>query len=112
MLDYEVSGLKYVPVKVKTSDYEDFKKAYTVVENDGTLVGGYGEVNLRSYNLTADVTANTNGLKTATKNEDGTFSFKVQKVEQRKYEVKNYFMPLPYAELEKNKNLMNNQGWE
>ena len=75
MLDYEVSGLKYVPVKVKTSDYEDFKKAYTVVENDGTLVGGYGEVNLRSYNLTADVTANTNGLKTATKNEDGTFSF-------------------------------------
>ena len=75
MLDYEVSGLKYVPVKVKTSDYEDFKKAYTVVENDGTLVGGYGEFNLQSYNLTADVTANTNGLKTATKNEDGTFSF-------------------------------------
>ena len=32
-----------------------------------------------------------------TRNEDGTFSFKVQKVEQRKYEVKNYFMPLPYA---------------
>ena len=75
MVDYKVSGLKYVPVKVKTSDYEDFKKAYTVVENDGTLVGGYGEVNLQSYNLTADVTANTNGLKTATKNEDGTFSF-------------------------------------
>lgn len=49
---------------------------------------------------------------TVTRKEDGTFSFKVQKVEQRKYEVKNYFMPLPYAELEKNKNLMNNQGWE
>ena len=47
-----------------------------------------------------------------TRNEDGTFSFKVQKVEQRKYEVKNYFAPLPYAELEKNKNLINNQGWE
>ena len=47
-----------------------------------------------------------------TRNEDGTFSFKVQKVEQRKYEMKKYFMPLPYAELEKNKNLMNNQGWE
>ena len=47
-----------------------------------------------------------------TRNEDGTFSFKVQKVEQRKYEVKNYFAPLPYSELEKNKNLMNNQGWE
>ena len=75
MLDYEVSGLKYVPVKVKTSDYEDFKKAYAVVENDGTLAGGYGEGNLKSYNLTADVTANTNGLKTAARNEDGTFSF-------------------------------------
>ena len=47
-----------------------------------------------------------------TRNEDGTFSFKVQKVEQRKYEVKNYFTPLPYSELEKNKNLINNQGWE
>lgn len=75
MVDYRVSGLKYVPVKVKAEDYEAFKKAYTVVENDGTLAGGYGEQNLKSYSLTADVTANTNGLKTATKNEDGTFSF-------------------------------------
>ena len=75
MVDYKVSGLKYVPVKVKTEDYEDFKKAYAVVENDGALVGGYGEMNLKSYSLTADVTANTNGLKTAVKKEDGTFSF-------------------------------------
>ena len=75
MVDYKVYGLKYVPVKVKAADYEAFKKEYAVVENDGTLAGGYGEVNLKSYNLTADVTANTNGLKTATKNEDGTFSF-------------------------------------
>ena len=75
MVDYKVTGLKYVPVKVKTSDYEAFKNTYAVVEKDGTLTGGFGEVNLRSYNLTADVTANTNGLKTVTKNEDGTFSF-------------------------------------
>ena len=75
MVDYKVYGLKYVPVKVKAEDYEAFKKEYAVVENDGTLAGGYGEVNLKSYSLTADVTANTNGLKTATKNEDGTFSF-------------------------------------
>ena len=75
MVDYKVYGLKYVPVKVKAADYEAFKKEYAVVENDGTLAGGYGEVNLKSYSLTADVTANTNGLKTATKNEDGTFSF-------------------------------------
>ena len=75
MVDYKVYGLKYVPVKIKAEDYEAFKKEYAVVENDGTLAGGYGEVNLKSYSLTADVTANTNGLKTATKNEDGTFSF-------------------------------------
>ena len=73
--DYKVTGLKYVPVKVKTSDYEAFKEKYAVVEKDGTLAGGYGEVNLKSYTATADVTENTNGLKTAEKNEDGTFSF-------------------------------------
>ncbi|WP_448777334.1 RagB/SusD family nutrient uptake outer membrane protein [Bacteroides congonensis] len=47
-----------------------------------------------------------------TRNEDGTFGFKEQVVEKRKYEVKNYFAPLPYSELAKNKNLVNNQGWE
>ena len=73
--DHKVTGLKYVPVKVKTSDYKAFKEKYTIVEKDGTLAGGYGEVNLKSYTATADVTENTNGLKTATKNADGTFSF-------------------------------------
>ena len=73
--DYKVTGLKYVPVKVKTSDYKAFKEKYTIVEKDGTLAGGYGEVNLKSYTAAADVTENTNGLKTATKNADGTFSF-------------------------------------
>jgi hypothetical protein len=72
---YEVEGIKYVPVAVKTSDYEEFKKNYSVVENGDTLVGGFSEQNLSAYIETADVTADTNGLKTAVKNEDGTFRF-------------------------------------
>ena len=72
---YEVTGLKYVPVKVAAADYEDFCQKYVVVENGGTLTGGYSEVNLSSYTEKASVTVGTNGLKTATKNADGTFSF-------------------------------------
>ena len=72
---YIVTGLKYVPVKVATADLEDFKKAYPVVMNGEKLVGGYGELNLTSYEYTAEVTENTNGLKTATESADGTFSF-------------------------------------
>ena len=72
---YKITGIKYVPVKVKTSDYEAFKAKYEVVENGGTLAGGYSEFNLKSYTATAKVTENTNGLKTATKNADGSFSF-------------------------------------
>ena len=72
---YEVTGLKYVPVKVAAADYKDFCEKYVVVENGGTLTGGYSEVNLSSYTEKASVTVGTNGLKTATKNTDGTFSF-------------------------------------
>lgn len=32
-------------------------------------------------------------------------------IEPRKYEVKHYFSPLPYNEIQKNKYLINNQGW-
>lgn len=73
--DYEVTGLKYVPVKVKTADLDSLKEKYTVVENGGELIGGYGENQLKSYESIADVTANTNGLKTAEKQEDGSFTF-------------------------------------
>ena len=72
---YKVTGLKYVPVKVAAADYKDFCNQYTVVENGGTLTGGYSEGNLSSYTEKANVTVGTNGLKTATKNTDGTFSF-------------------------------------
>ena len=76
MTEYHVTGLKYVPVKVAKDDYEAFKAKYDVVENGGTLSGGYSENKLSSYNgLEAEVTAATNGLKTATKNSDGSFSF-------------------------------------
>ena len=44
---YVVTGLKYVPVKVRTEDYEAFKKAFTVVENCEEVFGGYGENNFR-----------------------------------------------------------------
>lgn len=76
MTEHHVTGLKYVPVKVAKEDYEAFKAKYDVVENGGTLSGGYSESKLSSYNgLVAEVAAATNGLKTATKNSDGSFSF-------------------------------------
>lgn len=75
---YSVSGIKYVPVKVKASDYNDFKDKYSVVENNGTLIGGYAEGVLNSYEASANVTANTNGLKEAVKGSDGSFSFKAR----------------------------------
>ena len=79
MSHYEVSGIKYVPVAVKTSQLNDLRAKYQVVENGGTLTGGYTEVNLSAYTATANVTANTNGLKTATENSDGSFSFSARK---------------------------------
>ena len=73
--DYEVTGLKYVPVKIKTSDLEAFKASHSFVANGETLAGGYSENNLQAYSgLVAAVDADTNGLKTVT-NDNGTFSF-------------------------------------
>ena len=73
--DYEVTGLKYVPVKVASADYEAFCQKYNVMENGGALVGGYGENKLAAYSVKANVTEATNGLKTVTKDEKGNFSF-------------------------------------
>lgn len=73
--DYKVTGLKFVPVNVKAEDYEAFKANYTVYENGSELKGGFGEGNLKTIDEIADVTENTNGLKTVTKNADGSFSF-------------------------------------
>ena len=73
--DYKVTGIKYVPVKVKTTDLSALKEKYVVVENGGTLVGGFSENKLTAYTAVADVKADTNGLKTADKQEDGSFVF-------------------------------------
>ncbi len=75
MTGHEVTGLKYVPVKIKTSDLEAFKASRSFVANGETLAGGYGENNLQAYSgLVAAVDANTNGIKTVTNN-NGTFNF-------------------------------------
>ena len=72
---YDVTGIKYVPVKDKTSDLADFEQHYRVVKNGEKLYGGFGENKLSSYEYTAAVNADTNGIKTAVKNADGTYSF-------------------------------------
>ena len=75
MAGHEVTGLKYVPVKIKTADLEAFKASHSFVANGEKLAGGFGEVNLKAYSdLVANVDADTNGLKTVTNN-NGTFSF-------------------------------------
>lgn len=69
MTGHEVTGLKYVPVKIKTSDLEAFKASHSFVANGETLAGGYGEGKLAAYSgLVADVNATTHGLKTVTMN--------------------------------------------
>ena len=76
---YEIYGLKYVPVAVKTADFADFCKKYNVVQDGAALSGGYSENNLQYYKgLVADVNAQTNGLKYAEKNGDG-FTFTARK---------------------------------
>lgn len=71
---YNITGIKYVPVKVKASDFADFCSKYAVTKNGDTLQGGYGEENLKSYTAVAAVDSTTNGLKEVTKN-GSTFSF-------------------------------------
>lgn len=71
---YNITGIKYVPVKVSSSDFVDFCKNYTVTQNGETLQGGYSEVNLSAYTAVAAVDSTTHGLKEVTKN-GSTFSF-------------------------------------
>ncbi len=72
---HKVTGTKYVPVKVKTSDLDAFKAKYNFVANGETLQGGFSEGVLSSYSgVVAAVDADTNGLKEVANN-DGSFSF-------------------------------------
>ena len=71
-----MTGIKYVPVKVKTSDFADFAEAYEVTQNGEELTGGYTERSLVGFTgIYAAVDADTNGLKEVTKNSNGSFSF-------------------------------------
>lgn len=45
------------------------------------------------------------------KDESGFVGYKQFFVESRKYEVKHYYFPLPFLEVSKNPNLINNWGW-
>ena len=71
---YNITGIKYVPVKVSSSDFADFCKQYTVTKNGETLQGGFSEFNLNAYTAVAAVDKDTNGLKEVTK-DDSLFSF-------------------------------------
>lgn len=71
---YNITGIKYVPVQVSSSDFVDFCKHYTVTQNGETLQGGYSEVNLSAYTAVAAVDSTTNGLKEVSKN-NGAFVF-------------------------------------
>ena len=76
MTGSELRGIKYVPVAVSANEFAAFSKAYEVTMNGDTLTGGYTEGKLIGFtDLTAAVTANTNGLKPVTKETDGSFSF-------------------------------------
>ena len=70
-----ILGPKYVPVAVPASLYDDFKQKYSVLENGDSMVGGYTEKNLVAINEIIDVSADTDGLKTVSQNEDGTYTF-------------------------------------
>lgn len=70
-----MTGIKYVPVKVKTSDFAEFAKAYEVTQNGDELTGGYTERKLFGYSgIYAAVDSSTNGLKAVTKS-GNSFSF-------------------------------------
>ena len=78
MTSYNITGIKYVPVKVKASDFADFSSKYTVTKNGETLQGGFSENNLNAYTAVAAVDKDTNGLKEVTKKGD-SFSFGARK---------------------------------
>lgn len=66
MTSYNITGIKYVPVQVSSSDFVDFCKHYTVTQNGETLQGGFSENNLNAYTAVAAVDKDTNGLKVVT----------------------------------------------
>lgn len=80
MAHYYVKGMKYIPVAVKNDDLADFESKYTVIKSGEAVEGGYSEGVLSSYSIKANLDENTNGLKYAEKNTDGTYSFSQRNV--------------------------------
>ena len=78
IVNYEITGIKYVPVAVRAQDYAQFVKDYEVTLNGQQMLGGYTERQLSGYDYVAKVTASTNGLKAATLT-DGVWSFGARK---------------------------------
>lgn len=66
MTSYNITGIKYVPIKVKSDNFAEFCKSYTVTQNGETLQGGFSENNLNAYTAVAAVDKDTNGLKEVT----------------------------------------------
>ena len=71
MTSYNITGIKYVPVKVKSDNFAEFCKHYTVTQNGETLQGGFSENNLNAYTAVAAVDKDTNGLKEVALGSDG-----------------------------------------
>lgn len=76
---YNITGIKYVPVQVSSSDFVDFCKHYTVTQNGETLQGGFSENNLKSYTAVAAVDKDTNGLKEVTLGTTNGYTFSKRK---------------------------------
>ena len=79
MTSYKITGIKYVPVKVSSSNFVDFCKSYTVTQNGETLQGGFSENNLKSYTAVAAVDKDTNGLKEVTLGTTNGYTFGARK---------------------------------
>lgn len=75
MTSYKITGIKYVPVKVKSYNFAEFCKHYTVTQNGETLQGGYSENNLNAYTAVAAVDKDTNGLKEVTLGTTNGYTF-------------------------------------
>lgn len=46
-----------------------------------------------------------------TKNDDNTFTYATEKVTNIKFAPRLYRMPIPYSEISKNRNMLQNEGW-
>lgn len=92
-----------------SSNKEDFRK---LIQNERRIEFAFENqryFDMRRWLLPLD--EDVYGVR-ITRDENGVMDYSKFVIEPRKYEVKNYYLPLPYAELKKNPNLINNLGWK